>query len=54
MIVNNKLERIWKEAVLLQLKTPCKHFSAVTVDKHNKPYSGQCVSEAIFKTVPTE
>jgi hypothetical protein len=36
MIVNNKLERIWKEAVIAYVKVLSQHFAGVTEDENDK------------------
>jgi hypothetical protein len=40
MIMNNNLERIWKEAVLAQFKVLSRHLPGSTEENHKEPQSG--------------
>jgi hypothetical protein len=44
MIVNNELERMWKEAVVAKFMVLSRHLPGGTKENHEKPQSGQPVS----------
>jgi hypothetical protein len=45
----NKLERMWQEAVVAQLKLLSRHLSRETEENNDSPQSGQFVSWSSFE-----